>query len=79
VERTVERRTFFVSIEDRDADTLLDVISRHVLPGSIMLTDMWRGYSGVEDRLGMNHFTANHSETFKDSDTGTHTITIEGT
>lgn len=79
MERTPERRTFFVPVEDRSADTLLDLISRHVLPGSIVLTDMWRGYSGIEARLGLEHRTVNHSKGFLNPETGTHTNTVEGT
>lgn len=78
VERTVEKRTFFVAVQDRTADTLLGLISRHVLPGSIVHTDMWRAYHGIEERLGLRHFNVNHSQTFVNPNDGTHTNTIEG-
>lgn len=79
VERTPERRTFFVPVETRDAETLLNVIEQHVLPGSIIFTDMWRGYYRIEEELAMRHFVVNHSQNFVDPDTGVHTNTIEGT
>ena len=80
VERTDERKMFAVTVEDRSADTLLDVIARHVHPGSIIYTDCWRGYSN-DGLLSMEmlHATVNHSEHFKDPETGVHTNTIEGT
>ena len=40
VERTSERKIFLATVERRDAETLLDVIRTHVLPGSIVYTDM---------------------------------------
>jgi transposase-like protein len=79
IEKTEERRTFLVPIQSRDANTLLTLISAHVHPGSIIYTDCWRGYAGLEDGLPYTHFTVNHSQTFVDADSGVHTNTIEGT
>jgi len=80
VERTEERKMFAVTVEKRDANTLLDVIGRYVLPGSIVYTDCWKGYKtdGLLD-LEMIHATVNHSLHFKDPETGVHTNSIEGT
>uniref|UniRef100_A0A0N5BHB7 DDE_Tnp_IS1595 domain-containing protein n=1 Tax=Strongyloides papillosus TaxID=174720 RepID=A0A0N5BHB7_STREA len=44
VEITEDRRVFAVPVEKRDAETLLNVIKTHVRPGSIIHTDMWKGY-----------------------------------
>ena len=33
---------------DRSRATLTDIISRQVLPNSIVYTDMWRSYVGLE-------------------------------
>jgi transposase-like protein len=77
IERTNEKRCFLEVVEDRTAETLHDLISRHVAPGSIVHTDLWRGYIGIE-RLNMIHRTVNHSENFIDPNTGAHTNTIEG-
>lgn len=77
IERTAERKMFATSVQDRTQETLLDVISRHVAPGSIIHTDLWRGYSGL-DTIGMTHRTVNHSRHFVDPETGVHTNTIEG-
>lgn len=79
VERTEERRVFLVHVADRSSRTLLEVISRHVAVGSIIYTDMWKGYSSINTRLGLEHHTVNHSKGFKDWHTGVHTNTVEGT
>jgi transposase-like protein len=78
VERTTARRVFVESVADRSERTLSDLISRHVLPGSTVYTDCWRGYAGLV-RLGLRHETVNHSVGFKDPSTGVHTNTVEGT
>lgn len=78
VERTAERKTFLCSVPDRTAETLLGVITQHVMPGSIVMTDMWRSYARLVEH-GYDHRTVNHSVHFRDPETGTHTNTIEGT
>ena len=79
VERTSERKVFLVSVHDRSQETLEDVISKHVFPGSIILTDLWKGYSGLSKHFDYTHNTVNHSRNFIDPITSTHTNTIEGT
>lgn len=78
VERTAAKRTFFVPVQDRSAQTLEHLILRHVTPGSIIHTDLWRGYLNLS-QLGFQHLTVNHSQCFKNPLTGVHTNTIEGT
>jgi transposase-like protein len=79
VERTKERRVFLAQVESRDKETLMDIIGRHVSVGSIVHTDLWRGYSSLSTELGLEHKTVNHSQCFKDKSTGVHTNFIEGT
>lgn len=79
VERTNERRVFLVTVENRNAETMRDVISRHVREGSVIHTDMWRGYNGIGDNGEYYHRTVNHSIHFRDPQTGVHTNSIEGT
>ena len=78
VERTDERNVFLRVVERRDATTLRSVILRHVHRDSILVTDFWRGYLGIEE-CGYTHQRVNHSETFVDAATGACTNTIEGT
>ena len=79
VERTCERKVFLLQVEDRTATTINDIIRKHVLPGSIIVTDMWRGYSSLSSKLGFAHYTVNHSQTFRDDETGACTNMAEGT
>jgi transposase-like protein len=79
VERTAERRAFLVSVQNRSAETLHEIIARHIHPGSVLHTDLWRGYCGVEEKHDLEHRTVNHFKNFKDPQTGVHTNTIEGT
>jgi len=78
VERAPERLMLAVSVQDRSAETLRAIIQRHVLPGTIVRTDLWRGYRALDD-FGMEHQTVNHTDHFVDPVTGVHTNTIEGT
>jgi transposase-like protein len=77
IERTNEKRCFMKVVENRSAETLHELISRHIAPGSIVHTDLWRGYIGIEE-LNVIHRTVNHSRNFVDPITGVHTNTIEG-
>jgi len=79
VERTNERLMFAEVVERRDASTLIEVISRHIAPGSIVHTDLWRGYNDLTETLDVEHRMVNHSQHFVNPLDGTHTLTIEGT
>ena len=61
--------------ERRDGQTLKQIIQKHVAPGSIIHTDGWRAYQGLES-LGYGHQVVNHSREFV-ADDGTHTQRIE--
>jgi len=59
VERTEDRKMFAVSVSDRSdrsdrsAQTLAIVVANNVLSGSIVCTDLWKGYKD-EDLLNLN-------------------------
>ena len=75
---TTLKMYFFVSVPDRTSETLVKHISDYALPGSIICTDMWKGY-GLLNSMGYEHQHVNHSVHFKNPETGVHTNTIEGT
>lgn len=78
IERTREKKTFCIPVEKRDAKTLEDLIKNYVRSGSIIYTDLWKGYTGLNSNLGFCHKKVNHSQTFKDPITGVCTNTVEG-
>jgi transposase-like protein len=77
IERTSDRKFFAEVVNMRDAVTLLDIIDRHVLPGSIVHTDCWRGYDQLSRLIGLEHHQVNHSKEYVNKIDGTHTNTIE--
>ncbi|CAG8793124.1 3875_t:CDS:1, partial [Acaulospora morrowiae] len=42
VERTDKRKCFFKVVDQRNAETIRDIVSKHIKPGSIVVTDYWR-------------------------------------
>ncbi len=72
--RGTETRFFLVA--KRDRATLWPLIERHVAPGTMIHTDQWAAYRGL-DQLGFLHQSVNHEEHFVDPVTGAHTQTIE--
>lgn len=78
IERTNERKLFLRIIPSRDAETLQSFICKHVRRESIITTDHWKGYLGIE-RYGYTHLRVNHSENFVDPENSACTNTIEGT
>jgi hypothetical protein len=84
VERTEERKVFLKVVDQRTTPNLRDIITDHVLPGSVVHTDCWRGYNSLGDwqsddgtPMGYQHETVNHSVEYVRAD-GVHTNTIEG-
>lgn len=73
-------RCFIEAVEHRNAETLLPILQKYVLPGSVIISDLWRAYFRIEELpYGYRHFTVNHSENFVDPLTGACTNTIEST
>jgi transposase-like protein len=69
-------RCCLIPVASRDQDTLLPIISKFVAPRTVILSDCWKGYNGLEE-LGYTHMTVNHSKHFADPITGVNTNTIE--
>jgi transposase-like protein len=59
------------------AATLLPIIQNVIRPGSIIHSDQWCAYHGIQQQLGLQHRTVNHSLNFVDPGTGVHTQHIE--
>jgi len=77
----IRKEAFLVPVSSRSSDSLEAIIKEYVLTRSVIHTDLWKGYAGLDKRLGFSHRTVNHSLFFSDpeTETGTHTNTIEGT
>lgn len=69
-----EVRMFYVA--KRNANTLLPIIQKNLLPGTTIISDEWRAYNTL-GQLGYTHFTVNHSENFVNPVTNQHTQIIE--
>jgi transposase-like protein len=79
IERTPNKKVFLLEVPNRSAETLLSVITAHVAPGSIIMTDLWKAYSNLESLgFGYRHLTVNHSKQFFNPKNGCCTNTIEG-
>ena len=63
VERTALRRMFAINVDDRSRETLHAIIEIFILPGSIVHTDCWAAYEGMEAH-GMAHGTVNHTRNY---------------
>lgn len=78
IERTSAGKFFVEVVEKRDSETIFTVLSKHILPGTILHTDCWRAYTGIGEVLDVTHKSVNHSLGFKDAATGVHTNSIVG-
>lgn len=68
---------FLKTVRQRNRETLEELILEHVILGTKIITDCWRGYVNLNN-LGFIHVTVNHSLNFVDpSDRTVHTQTIE--
>lgn len=70
----------FLSMSKKDENTLLEIILRSILPGLIIMPDMWRKYQNFQNRLAeynYQHYAVNHSQNFINLLTDAHTESIE--
>lgn len=79
MELTTERKLFMVPVETRDTATLRTIIFNHVQQGSIIHTDLWKGYTFIDDCTFYDHSTIVHSLEFNNSVTDVDTNYVEGT
>ena len=71
-------KTFLVPVEDRTADTLMDVISDWIEPGTTVISDCSLAYRGLEE-YGYTHEIVHRTIGFVDQQTGAHINTIRST
>ena len=65
-------------VNQRNAATLLPIIQAHIAPGTVVHSDEWAAYNHVATLPNVaSHSTVNHSITFINPVTGTHTQNIE--
>lgn len=62
-------KAFIVPVDDRTRETLLNIIKKWILPGTTIMSDMWRAYDCLNHE-GFTHLTVNHSMNFVDPETG---------
>ena len=62
---TQTQEGFLVTIECQDTDMLLPVLQQFVIPGTTVMSDLWRAYNTI-DNLGYQYLTVNHSIYFVD-------------
>ena len=70
-------KIFLEVVQQRNAQTLTEVLLRRVAPRSIIYSDEWRGYTNIPDHF--EHYQVNHSQNFVNPVDGTNTQRIEGT
>lgn len=78
IEETADKKIFAVPVENRNSETIDNVIEKYVNDGSIIHTDCWKGYSDLELKFGFIHKTVNHSKGFKNELNGVDTNLVEG-
>jgi transposase-like protein len=78
IKRTTKGKFFAEVVDRQDSETIVDVLSWHVLPGTILHSDCWKGYAGIDSKLDILHKTVNHSIAFVELESSIHTNKIEG-
>ncbi len=74
---TTTKLGFLHEVDDRSASTLLPLIKKYILPGTVIHSDSWPSYRRVR-HIPVQHLTVNHSRNFVDPVTGACTNAAEG-
>jgi transposase-like protein len=74
-----ERKGMLWFVKNRKKKTLLDLIRKHIAPGTVIHSDCFSSYNDI-DKLGLDyhHLTVNHTTNFRDPNTGACTNRVEG-
>ena len=70
------KEVFYCFVENRSSAVLMEKIRQHILPGTIIWSDSWKGYVDVDEEF--EHDMVNHKQEFVAFD-GTNTQQIEAT
>ena len=66
---------------NRSRKTLLPIITKYCLDGTLFCSDGWKAYHCLAEHLDLEdvlHYPVNHSKNYVSPETGAHTQTIEG-
>lgn len=72
----ISKESIVIPVDKRDESTLLPLIKKYILPGSVIVSDGWSAYLNL-NMHGYQHYVVNHSENFVDPLTGFHTNRVE--
>lgn len=63
----VSKKLFLVPLIDqkRDSNSLIPLVKKYILPGTIIVSDSWRAYSKLKE-YNCTHWVINHSKNFVD-------------
>ena len=75
-EKYNKQKIFMVPVDNRKASTLLPLLKKWILPGTIIHSDCWKAYSQLE-KMGYTHVTVNHSKEFVSRSSAACTNSIE--
>lgn len=75
VERSGLKKIKHITLNNRSKDILINLIKHHVKPDTIIYTDGWRGYIGLNEHL-TDYKLVNHLKHFVDPITLVHPNTI---
>ncbi|KAG8321258.1 hypothetical protein J6590_108634 [Homalodisca vitripennis] len=67
---------FLANVMDKTPKTILNVLKRHVLPGTVIYSDIWKD-TKIEQEV-YSHLTVHHELTFRDMENGGVGNTAEG-
>ena len=68
---------FCCIVSDRSSDTLINIISNVVVPGSIICSDEWAAYASLGRNQNFEHRTVCHKYNFINLADGTYTQRVE--
>ncbi|BHF70363.1 hypothetical protein SprV_0301341300 [Sparganum proliferum] len=73
---SAQKKALFEQVNDRSWPSLRAVIKKWIAPGSVIVTDEWKGYARLASE-GYRHLTVNHSVNFVDPVSRKNTNAIE--